>query len=262
MAFEKEFEAKLYASDTEVSGDMPDRWFDGLVNNAMRIFDRVSAKIGHNNAYQQEMVEPSTNAWANVINPAYRSKSGRTAREIKATKHSQMKEAFNRWYQQLQKAFANNGEYFKAQVANAKSWWAEKMAKTLRMTGDRVRGRGPSAVAAFLLAGDSRATNWIRGGNYMDGKPYSIARVGEESTLKAAIQQRLVQGGTLIINTEFDDITIQAQNELNTSVLNGQRDVAKCDAFVNAYAADKCFCLWRQDDEGRLYLHLQVGLTV
>jgi hypothetical protein len=66
----------------------------------------------------------------------------------------------------------------------------------------------------------------------------------------------------MAIKSSFDAATILAENTVNAALLSGLRDPAKCDAFVAAPAADKCYCSWETDEEGNFYLHVQVGLTV
>ncbi|MFA5794242.1 MAG: hypothetical protein WC980_04160 [Candidatus Brocadiia bacterium] len=265
MPFTKKFELRLYvAPNREVAGDMPDRWVEGLSNNTGRIYDRLTAKVPDDGTFFDTLANPSTNGYEDVLNPAYRTRGGRTTDIIKAMKHQKMAKAYERWFSRLtQKMSANNGQAFKTEVANAKDWWAIKASETtLRLTGDKVRGRGPAPVATFWLVGDRRAKSWVPVGDFLDGSPYSIARDGEEPALKTALQQKLIQGGLFVDFTGNNAAVIAAQNGLNVSLLNGFRDTAKCDIFVTTTGADKCFCLWEVDTEGRLNLHVQVGITV
>ncbi|MFH1230473.1 MAG: hypothetical protein V1709_03150, partial [Planctomycetota bacterium] len=85
------------------------------------------------------------------------------------------------------------------------------------------------------------------------------ARDGERNALKAAIQQRIIQGGQMIVNSKFDATTIDRQNAVNTTLLNGLRDSAKCEPFATAPAPDKCLCIWVKE-EAYFYLHLLIGL--
>ncbi|MBI4712332.1 MAG: hypothetical protein HY762_03375 [Planctomycetes bacterium] len=264
MPFVKKFELKLYVPlNNEPAGDMPDRWAENLSNNAERIKDRLLEKIPDEYTFSKLMAGPSANEYANFVNPVYRGKNGRTATDVLSTKQKNMATAYGRWYEQVLRVYGNGATFFKQQVANAKSWLAERLgSKTLRFTGDKVRGLGAAPIAAYYLVGDAGAVELIRAEDFADGAPYDIARDGEEPFLKAAIQAKLVQGGVLVSNNEYRDATITAQNATNTSLLNGYRDTAKAEVFVTTPAADKSFCLWRMNPDGRLYLHLQVGLTV
>ena len=133
--------------------------------------------------------------------------------------------------------------------------------KTLRFTGDKIRGRSVAPIASFYLVGDERAQGWIRETDYSDGAPYNITTPREVNAVKAAIQQRLIQGGQLVVNQKYQSDAVLAENTVNASLLTKLRDTARCDAFVATPAPDKCFCAWALDESGLLYLHLQVGIT-
>ncbi|MFH1227148.1 MAG: hypothetical protein V1701_04490 [Planctomycetota bacterium] len=264
MAFNKKFELRLYVPvHSEVAGDMPDKWYRGLSNNAQLIKDRLLEKIPDEAAFMRIIVDPSTNGFANFINPAFKSKRGANANIIRATKFENLSTMFAEWYRRIGKVYANNAALFNSAIADAKDWVAERLgAKVLRFTGDKIRGRGPAPLATLYMAGDLRATIWGGQGDTKEGAPYDISRDNEGSTFKAALQQRLVQSGMRIVNTKFDTDVITAENTTNASVLNGQRDTAKCDEFVLTTGVEDCFCLWEVDIEGRLNLHVQVGVTV
>ncbi|MEW6026083.1 MAG: hypothetical protein AB1599_02140 [Planctomycetota bacterium] len=116
-------------------------------------------------------------------------------------------------------------------------------------------------IASFYLVGDKRASGWIRESDLADGAPYNITSPREVNAVKAAIQQRIIQGGQLVSNQGLQQDAIDAENAVNASLLTKLRDPARCDAFVQDPAPDKCFCSWQVDGSGLLYLHLQVGLT-
>jgi hypothetical protein len=267
MAFEKKFELKLYVpASCEPAGDMPIRWRDNLKNAASYLYDRLVAKIPDDGTFIKDMVTPANKAYRGLLNPTFVSKSGRTADGISNAHAKNMGKRFSRWMGNLTKMFTEaNGvtaKGFKDKVDAAIDFWAGEMAdKTLRLTGDKIRGRGVAPIASFFLVGDTRATSWVKQGDIADGEPYSITAETERTALKAAIQQRLIQGGMMVINSEFQDSTIVAENTVNAALLTKLRDLAKADAFVATPAADKCFCSWEMDGNF-LLLHVQVGLTV
>jgi hypothetical protein len=262
MAFEKKFEIKLYVPENvEVAGDMPDRWANGLKNAAQVMNDRRQEKIPDDGTFIKVMAERSSLNWRPMIDPAFTSKSDRTSKDITDHQATNLETSFNRWNDKINAAFANDAVDFKKQVDASKDRWALRVGeKTLRLTGDKIRGRGVAPIAAFYLVGDERAKAWLREGDVGAGDPYDIARTGERVALKAAIQQRFIQGGLTIITSKYNATTILNQNTVNTALLNGLRDGAKCDPFVTTPAPDKCWCVWALDDTF-LYLHIQVGLT-
>ncbi|MFH1231495.1 MAG: hypothetical protein V1709_08385 [Planctomycetota bacterium] len=265
--FTKKFELKLYVPVTwEVSGDMPDKWADGLKNNAERINDRRQAKIPDDGTFILKVADPATKGYALYVPDTYVSKRGRPAGGIRGSHAENIGTAFNDWNDKINAAFATVdgivAKVFKEKVDNAKVRWALKVAdKTLRLTGDKIRGRSVAPIATYYLVGDERVSGWIREADYADGAPYNITTPRESNAVKAAIQQRLMQGGQLVINQGMQQDAIDAENAVNASLLTKLRETARCDAFVATPAVDKCFCSWQVDGSGLLYLHIQVGLT-
>ncbi|MBI4712771.1 MAG: hypothetical protein HY762_05660 [Planctomycetes bacterium] len=266
MPFTKKFELKLYVPEHwEVAADMVERWANGLKNAAETANVRRQAKIPDDGTFINVMASRATQEYRAYLNPAFKSKSDRTAENIQDTHSKNIVTAFDRWNDKINKAYATVdgvvAKQFKSQVDNAQDKWALQVgSKVLRFTGDKIRGRSVAPIAAYYLVGDERAVGWIRPSDLADGAPYDIARDGERVALKAAFQQRLVQGGQMIVNSEYRASVLTSQNTINTALLNGFRDTTKADAFVLTPAADKCFCVWAMDGT-LLYLHIQVGLT-
>ncbi|MFH1231437.1 MAG: hypothetical protein V1709_08075 [Planctomycetota bacterium] len=267
MSFEKKFELKLYVPVTwEVAGDMPDRWANGLKNAAEVINDRRQAKIPDDGTFNSEMAIPANKGYVPFVASGFISKSDRSDDGIKGSHAKNVTTAFNFWNDKINKAYATVdgivAKEFKEKVDDAKVRWALRVAdKTLRFTGDKIRGRSVAPIATYYLVGDERASGWIRPSDFADGTPYNIAGARERVALKTAIQQRLVQGGQMVSNLEYTAAALLAENTVNASLLSRLRDTAKCDAFVAVPAPDKCFCAWALDGSGLLYLHVQVGLT-
>ncbi|MFH1231742.1 MAG: hypothetical protein V1709_09630 [Planctomycetota bacterium] len=265
--FEKKFEVKLYVPENvEVSGDMPDRWAGNLKNSSEVINSRRQAKIPDDGTFILKMAGRAAQNFREFVNPAYTTKGGRNQEDVQNTHKSNIVVAFNSWNDKINKAFETQdgvpAKLFKQMIDASKDRWALRAgAKTLRLTGDKIRGRGVAPIASLYLAGDTRAKAWIREADYADGEPYSITQTGHEPTLKVAMQQRFVQGGLSVIDSEFSTSVLTRQNTMNTDILNGLRDPARCDAFVTTPAPDKCFCVWEMDGN-ILFLHIQVGVTI
>lgn len=269
MAFEKKFELKLYVPENaEVAGDMPDRWANNLKAAAEIMNDRRKEKIPDDATFIHKLGGPATAGYAPYVPAGFISKSDRSANGIKGSHATNITSAFNKWNEKLNAFFATVdgvvAKVFKDRVDAAKDRWALAVgSKVLRLTGDKVRGRGVAPIAIYYLVGDARAADFLHADDYSDGSPYDIAKAYQRVALKASVQQRLVQGGMMIINQNLQASAITAENNTNTELLNGLRDTAKCDVFVTTPAADKCWCVWAIDpDTKRFYLWIQVGLTV
>jgi hypothetical protein len=267
MPFTKKFELKLLVPPhSEVAADMVERWATNLKNQAQIMNDRRQEKIPDDGTFIKVMAERASLEYGPMIDSGFKAKSDRSAADIRNSHTTNLEGAFDRWNDKINEAFATKdgvvAKDFKERVDNAKDRWALQVGdKTLRLTGDKIRGRGAAPIAAFYLVGDARAKAWIREGDVGGDEPYNIARDGERASLKAAIQQRLVQGGQMIINSKFDATVITNQNTVNTTVLNGFRDPAKAEPFVVTPAADKCHCIWVKEN-AIFYLHVLVGASV
>jgi hypothetical protein len=265
--FNKMFELKLYVPETwEVAAHMADLWEKRLSEAGELIKDKLEERLPDDGTFIREVVEPSSNGYGPYVNPGFVSKGERSPENIRSTRQSNLSQAYTKWRENMLKVFATvdgiPAKVFKEKIAAAKDRWAIKMANgLLRFTGDKIRGRSVAPITAYYLVGDGRATAWIGPGDFSDGLPYSIARAGERTALKAAILQRLVQGGIMITNSGYKVSEILAQNTVNAGLLSGFSDPAKADVFVPTPAVDKCYCSWEVDTEGRLILHTQVGLT-
>ena len=267
MAFEKKFELKLYVPENwEVTGNMADNWEKHLQDAAGDIKDKLDEKLPDDGTFIRDVVNPSSTAYGPMLNPAFVSKSERSPDNIRSIRQGNMAESFARWKANLVKAFATVdgvvAKSYKDKVSAAKDRWALKMgAGMLRFTGDKIRGRSVAPITAHYLVGELRAMGWLSQGDQAQ-IPYNIARDGERPSVKAAVLNRIVQGGLLIVKSGIDtSAEILRQNTINAGLLTGLRDLAKCDAFVAVPAVDKCYCAWESDPEGRLILHTVVGLT-
>lgn len=268
MAFVKKFELKLYVPPNwEVAADMVERWATNLKNAATHMNDRRQAKIPDDGTFVLKLATPANQGFSPFVDSGFMSKSDRPADAIKATHAKNINTAFNRWNDKINEAFATKdgivARDFKERVDNSKDRWAERIgAKSLRFTGDKIRGLGVAPVAAYWLVGDLLAQQWVEGAYLADGAPYNIARDRQRVALKAAVQQRLIQGGVMVVNQELQPAALLAENTVTADLLTGMRDTLKCDAFEAVPATGKCFCAWALDANQLLYLWVQVGITV
>jgi len=266
MAWEKKFEIKAYVPESaEPAGDMPEKWNDGLQNNAERMNDRRLEKIGNDAQFIQRVATPSSQAWRGFVDSSFVAKNERNASEINYAQAKNLATAFNDYNDKLNQAFATVdgvvAKRFKEAVANAKDIWARAVSEgTLRLTGDKIRGRSVAPIACFWLVGDPLSTAMLREGDELiAGAPYNVALDGLRNSLKSAIQHRLIQAGRAIMHADFLAEEILAQNTITAALLTALADPAKADAFVPVWSATTNCCSFEK--EGALFrLHIQVGL--
>ena len=227
MAFEKKFELAIYvAENVEVAGHMPGLWAQRLADSAELIKDKLDEIFGDEETFIRRLVKPSEDGYRPLIDSTFVSRSERSSQNIRSARRENLVQSFPKWKVGLNKAFETIdgvvGKFFRDKVAAAKDRWALKMGSgMLRLTGDKIRGLGPAPVAAYYLVGDNRAKDWVGPAGTADGEPYNIARDRQRTAFKAALLNRLVQGGLMIIKSEFDSTEITDQNTINRDLLNG-----------------------------------------
>ncbi|MEW6026167.1 MAG: hypothetical protein AB1599_02585 [Planctomycetota bacterium] len=113
-------------------------------------------------------------------------------------------------------------------------------------------------VAVHFLAGEPSAAGWIMPAWKVDGAPYCIVTQRERSALKAALQQRLVQGGMAVIKSEYGKQIMDEENAINAVLLNHMRDPARCAEFAPILTDGRCFCGWEMD-QNLFRLHIVIG---
>jgi len=222
----------------DVSGDMSEKWVNSLTVHAPTINARRVAKIGDAGTYAQKVSGPSNAGFSPMVDAAFISRKGRSATDIVSAHAANGAASFDKWNANLDLAFADVGgvraSRFVDNVANkSANIEAALSSKTLRLTGDKIRGRGAAAIIANLLVGYAPAQAWLREGDVWNGGvPYNIVKAGMESALKAALTQRIIQSGLSIIMSKYDAAAILAQNTLIADLLEAMSDDTLTDDFV------------------------------
>lgn len=251
----------------EVSNDMGAKWQNGLTVNAALMNDRRKAKIGNDGDYGTKVAAPSTAGFVPMIDSGFISRKGRSATDIGTVHAKNAAGAFQKWNDGLDLAFATeDGVVAKAFVRNVqnKSGNLERAigAKTLRFTGDKIRGRGPAPTIAEWLLGYNPAIGWLRPGDTLTaGSPYKIVAAGLESAFKAALVQQLIKNGMAIVNADYNATIMTAKNTELAAFLSAIHDATLCDDFVAVPAADKSSCIFVRS-AGVLTLNTVIHLTV
>ena len=116
----------------------------------------------------------------------------------------------------------------------AKDVYAKGAAeRILRMTGDRITGKSVAPIAVLWLTGDLIAKSLLRpGDDVIVGEPVDISASGMRSTFKAALNQRIIQAGILIIRSGFKASTITAENANLCATANALLNTALYESFV------------------------------
>jgi len=197
---------------------MADKWEEVLKALAPLINQRRQAKIPDEAAYQSNLAEPAIQAWNGFVNPGFRSKHGRTQQEILNAHDSNIQDSFEDWKTKLDQMFATVdgvvAKRFKDQVSATKGLWSRMTGKkTLRITGDGIRGLGAGAIAGYWLIGEQRAASMLRPqDNGLVGGPFRICQIEMVQFMQPALTQGLIRGAMAILDSKFDSAEIAAVN--------------------------------------------------
>lgn len=258
----KVLEAKfLVPLSVEAAADMPAKWADGLTNNAARINDRRIEKIPDEGIFQTKVADPSSAKFSPMIDAAFVSQSGRTQGDLVRLQYKNLADSYNHWNDKLNLAFATVdgvvAKRFKDQVNNSKDNWADAIArKTLRLTGDKIRGMLASQ-AVYWMTGDYKANQMTNGVELLAGAPYDITGGVLRQQFRSALMGLIVQAGILIIAADFSAAVITAQNTLLNALANAYEDVL-LDPFAEPLAANNSYLgfVWT-DPEFKLHVKVQ-----
>lgn len=195
-----------------------EQWAEGLKTNASRTNQKLKQVINNQQAFETKLSGAAKLGWKDVINPAFKSKSGLGVEQIKDAFGSNLTSSYDKWNSGLEYAFETvndeEAKRYKDKVDQAKESFAIGMAnRTLRMTGDKINGRGASPIAVMWLTGELIAKSLLRpGDDLIKGEPVDISKAGMRSTMKAALTGRITQSGIIVIRSGYDATTITNEN--------------------------------------------------
>jgi hypothetical protein len=262
MAVIIHYEGKfLVPVSVEAAADMPIKWAAGLVNNAATINDRRVAKIPDEGTFGTKVADPSSAKFSPMIDAAFVSQSGRTQADLIRLQYKNLADSFNHWNDKLNLSFATVdgvvAKRFKDQVNNSKDNWSDAIAKkTLRLTGDKVRGQLASQ-AVYWATGDYKANQMTNGHELLAGGPYDLTQGVLRQQFRSAMMGLIVQSGLLIIAADFNAAVITAQNTRLCALATMYND-AGLDPYAepNAPATGYFGFVWT-DPEFKLHVRIQ-----
>jgi hypothetical protein len=114
-------------------------------------------------------------------------------------------------------------------------------------------GAGCVGLAVFWMTGDPTVQRHLRGDDkIIAGGPINIAI--NRPTLKAALVQRLIQSGRILVQADWNPTEITAENDKNNLIIKG----LQLPAYVPFATGAASHCDWIVID-GRKYLEVQVS---
>jgi hypothetical protein len=206
------------------------QWKESLIANAERINAKRKAQIPDSTAFVDKLATPAIQAYASFVNPAFQSKSGLNAGQIRANHGANIKTAFEKYQGQLDFLFATvdgiPAKRFKDLVERGAADYSKGMASViLPFTGCRIEGLGLTSIAGRWLTGDVTTEGKLRAGDSITaGGPYRICPHAKKPGLKTLLNQRLIQAGVNIVKAAHDASVIAAENQLTAEEVQGLVD--------------------------------------
>ncbi|MEW6026714.1 MAG: hypothetical protein AB1599_05425 [Planctomycetota bacterium] len=223
---------------------------------------KIDIALPHEQAYKDSLAGPSSSAYSPVINPAFKSRSGRNRDDIVKSQEQNILDSYEKYLVSIEGAFEEvNGEVaprFKQSVDAHKEVYSHRVARTtLPFTGAMEIGKGIIGIAAFWLVNDPTVLRHIRANDEVfAGGPLNVARQTPDlrSTLKAALVQRLMQSGRLVVLSDWNPTKMTQENDQNNAVIAGLQDAV----YVPFATGGPSHCDWKVID-GKKYLEIQVA---
>lgn len=208
-------------------GRIAEKWAANLKNEAEWLNEKRNLVIGSEEAFQSNLAQPGHVGFAPFPSSTFYSRAGLPLEDIENKHLARAKEAYKKYKTSTDRAFAEvDGIYakrFKEAVDARKDIYSEEMAKrTLSLVGTKFLERGPASIAGLWLTDDPKTMRVLRGSDdLIAGGPFMICSPTKKASLKALLNQRLVQAGIAIINSNYDASVMSRHNQLTAETIQG-----------------------------------------
>jgi hypothetical protein len=203
----------------EIDPDMEVKYRETLVSNAPRIYSRIQRKIKNKGDYIDKMATPASHVIPQIFQPGFVTKGERSYTDI-VNLHSQNAAiSYKKYKKGLEYQFETvDGvpakRYIDAVNSKSANWTDKVEKKTLRFTGDKIRGRGVAPFAGYWLTGYPLAAGMLtEGDELVVGGPFNVVIAGQRNAFKSGLQMTLVQAGSMIDASGFNAAIMAAQND-------------------------------------------------
>lgn len=243
-----------------VDQSLPDwsgkKWEDGMINNTSLINLKRKKKIPDQARYEERIAEASVNVYKNFIDPDFISEAGLTKKEIVAKHAKKISAGAKKYDEGLDRMFAEDGKLFKERVKGGTERYVTNARKVMRLTGDKIRGLGVSAIIPFWLVADRRVVQLAKHIAKIDSKPVCVVLAGLRGPFKAGLEPLLVQAGMTIDRADYDQDTIDRMNFLVNKFISGLQD---SDKYAKFQPGGDSHCDWSVEKSGEFVIEVQVA---
>lgn len=234
--------------------------------NIMDITEKKRAKvIPHEAAYLEKMAGVSAAKYAQFISSTFISRKGKDRDAIVNAQSQNINQGYKKYKAALDYLTAEvDGEFakrMKERIDIKKDIYSQRMAQTaLPFTGEKTIGKSVCGIAPHWLVGDMKIVGHLAGAE-VKGPPVNVARDDVDadlrSDLKAALSNRLLKSGVIIVNAKFAPAVMRKENNAINAVIRGLQN-PRYAPFAVAGDSHCDYIL----SEGKMYLEIQVSQIV
>lgn len=249
---------------TTVPEEIADLWSATQKARAEYTAEKCQQRIPNGNAFKETLAGPSSHGFQEFVRPDFISASGLTAEEIIARQASKLSASYDKFQSGLKHAYGEvegvPAKRFKERVELRKKAYSEGAArKLLSFTGTRASGLGAVPIATAWLVGDQKIVGSVRASDsILEGGPFGIVPARSRPSFKSSLNQRLIQAGAAIIDTNYDPGIIKGQNDLTNDLVQGMVDKTLNLAEFRT-GGDSYVDYLVPEEKGQMYLEIKVS---
>ena len=253
----------LVAFPAEAVQRVIETWARSLKDEAPAVYQKMLSQIPGMVEFQKRIAGPATTGFMPFVNPDFINRAGEDAGSIKISQAANLARSYEKYAAKLAHLFETvdgvEAKRFKEMVDLMKPKYASGIASRLiPFTGTKIEGRGPAPLAAFWLVRDITVLEQLRASDeVLEGGPYRVCKADRVAGFKAALNQRLIQAGAVIVKANYAEDIIKAQNDRTNSIVQGNVDSAlglkPFDTGAESHVD------YTMDEAQRLWLDVQVS---
>lgn len=205
-----------------------ERWERGMANSTKDIDENRKARIKNSEDYANRVAGASSKAWGKCFADDFISRAGLSKKEIVARQAKNIAEAYDKYEDGLNAMFKEDGKAFKERLADGKKHYLKAIGmKLFSFTGYKTGNRGVAPVACLWLTNDPITEGEMYGGcQVLEGGPFMVTSRQMGSAFKAGLNAKLIQAGVIIVESNYDRVTLKEQNDIMNRLVQGFVDSA------------------------------------
>jgi hypothetical protein len=216
----------------ETANRVIEKWARSLKEESPDMYAKILARIPDMQRFVERLAQPANAGYQGFVNPAFTSKSGQGSSDIEIAHGANLKRSYGKFMAKLNFLFGTvdgvAAKRFKELVDTMKSLFGTGMAeRSLPFTGTKIEGRSCVPIAVHWLVKDKRVLDWLRAGDsVIEGGPFLVTVPNTVPSFKAALTQRLIQAGAVIVKSNYDSLVMSAQNDRTNHLIQSMIDPA------------------------------------